>query len=73
MAFVLKALRPDFGDLANAAVDVAHLVVQLQAVNLEGGVGQKVLDEVGQAGAIGLHLGQNFHLARTQRAEFFRQ
>src|SRR5271157_754879 len=70
---VLKTLRPNFRDLAHTDVDIVDLILQFEAVNLERGVGQQVLDEVGKTRPVGLHLRKDFHLTRVQRTEFLRQ
>ena len=43
---ILKTLRPNFCDLAHAGVDICHLVLHFEAVDLQGCVGQQVLNEV---------------------------
>ena len=44
--FVLKPLCPNFSDLTDTAIHIAHFIMHLEAVNLEGGISQEVLDEV---------------------------
>ena len=70
---VLKALRPNFSDLAQAGVDVGDFVLHLEAVDLERGVGEHILDEVGQTHAVVLHFAEDFELLRSQRSELLRQ
>ena len=70
-SFFLKAVRPQAAHFRQAIVDVARLELHAQAASLECAVGQKILDELLQALAAGLHVAKNFALAVAQWAQFF--